>query len=305
MNTSVKNMMIVLLTTYSLTITAQINTAHLDSIPFSKPKRMFKIYEFNHTVLTKASYGKQNIKKAENSRYSTKDAAKDFGADVAEAIFGGFFESTTSKEVEWLMLSTIHCNNEWLNWDIEMYCHGELHKEKVKVENNDGSKSVQTIKTILMDWEAGASAFIIENERAIGKFIVINRPRDDSLFYQANKDVFDEPKVILKSAYKNKFYTDALNRNLNEYAVVGKFRDENFVLIANGETRNMWFFINGKLMCVFQPDLDDLMIRKKDRIMPYILIDNEVTESQLVDWFRLTLVSRYFSTTIGKNSFPN
>ena len=77
--------------------------------------------------------------------------------------------------------------------------------------------------------------------------------------------------------------------------MVGNFRDEKFVLIANGVSRNMWFFINDKLVCVFQPDLDDLQIKKKDRIMPYILIDSQVSEAELVDWYRLALVSKYFS----------
>ena len=90
-------------------------------------------------------------------------------------------------------------------------------------------------------------------------------------------------KTLFKSVYKWKQWNDLLNRNLNEYAVIGKFRDEKFVLIANGVSRNMWFFINDKLVCVFQPDLDDLQIREKDRIMPYILIDGQVTEAELVE----------------------
>jgi hypothetical protein len=288
-----------------LSASAQINTSDFDSIPFSKPKRFFKIYEFNHPVLNKTSISSKQLKRAKNNKYSTKEAAKDLAGDFTVALFGGFIEVASSKGVEWLMSGTIHCNNEWLNWDIETYCRGELYKEKIREENMDGSKSVTTIKNVTMDWAGGASTFIIENEKAIGEFMLIRRPRNDILFYEANRDVFDEPKVLLKSAYKNIYYTNVLNRNLTEYALVGSFRNENFVLIANGRTRKMWFFVNNRLVCLFQPDLDDLEIRKKDRIMPYILIDSQITDSQLVDWFRLALVSKYLSTTIGKNSFSN
>jgi hypothetical protein len=208
----------------------------------------------------------------DEGKYTTKDATKDFGADIVESFLGGFFQTTTSRDMNWLISGQIECEHDWLNWEIEMYCSGELHKEKVREENMDGSKSVNTVKTIVIDWDSGANAFIIENEKTIGQFFVISRPRRDSLFYNANKDVFDEHKYLLKSVYKNKyysgkFYTKMLNYNLNEYAVVGKFRDEKFVLIANGVSRNMWFFINDNLVCVFQPDLDDFPIRKNDRII--------------------------------------
>ena len=303
MNARVTVILIFVLSVISLASKAQINTSHLDSIPFSKPRVFFRQYEFNHPVLKEVKISLPKIKKADKGNYSSKDAAKDFTADIAASIFGGVFTPTTSRELNWLIEGKIKCNHEWLNWDIELYCSGELHKEKVRVKNDDGSKSVQTIKTIILDWDSGATGFIIENEKSIGKFLVIRQPRWDSLFYKANKDVFDEPKVLLKSANKNKFYNSLLNNNLPEYAVVGMFRDEKFVLIANGVSRNMWFFINDKLVCVFQPDLDNLSIRKKDRIMPYILVDGQVSDAELVDWFRLALVSKYLSTAIGRDSY--
>ncbi|RLD20170.1 MAG: hypothetical protein DRI71_10745 [Bacteroidetes bacterium] len=304
MNLSIKVFLVLLLSVAVISSSAQINTSNLDSIPFIKAKKMSNVYEFNHPALTWARFSSPKAEKVDQGRYTTKEAAKDFGADIAEAFFGGFWETTTSREMNWLITGQIVCEHDWLNWDIELYCSGELHKEKVREENMDGSKSVNTIKTIVVDWQGSVNGFLTENEKTIGQFLIISRPRSDSLFYNANKDVFNETKTILKSVYKNKYYTEALNRNLNEYAVVGKFRDERFVLIANGVSRNMWFFINDNLVCVFQPDLDDLLIRKKDRIMPYILVDGQVSDTELVDWYRLALVSKYLGRTIGKASFP-
>jgi hypothetical protein len=298
MNASLKVMLIFLLSVISMSLEAQINTSNLDSIPFTKAKKMSNLYEFKHPALPWARISQSTTKKVDKGEYKGRDAAKDFGADIAESLFGGFLNTSTSREMNWLIRGQIESEHEWLSWDVEIYCSGELHKEKVKVKDTDGSTSVSTTKTIIIDWESGASGFIMENEKTISQFIVIRRPRYDSLFYKANKDVFDEPKTSLKSVYKNEFYTTALNLDLNEYAVVGKFRDEKFVLIANGVSRNMWFFINDELVCVFQPDLDELMIRKKDRIMPYILVDSEVSEAELVDWYRLALASKYLSKAI-------
>ena len=292
----------------SLSSKAQINTSYLDSIPFTKSKKTYNLYEFNHPALAWARIGYKEPVKVDEGKYTTKDATKDFGADIVESFFGRFYQTSTSRDMNWLIRGQIECEHEWLNWDIEMYCSGELHKEKVREENMDGSKSVNTVQTAVIDWDSGVIAFITENEKTIGQLLVISRPRSDSLFYNANKDVFDEPKTLLKSTYKNKFYsrnyyTEALNHNLNEYAVVGKFRDEKFVLIANGVSRNMWFFIDDELVCVFQPDMDFSLpfpIRKNDRTEPYILIDSQISEAQLVDWYRLALVSKYLSGTINK-----
>jgi hypothetical protein len=309
MNASLKVMLIFLLSVISMSLKAQINTSNLDSIPFTKSQKTSNLYEFNHPALSWGRIGYKKPVKVDEGKYTTKDAAKDFGADIVESFFGRFYQTSTSKDMNWLIRGQIECEHEWLNWDIEMYCSGELHKEKVREENMDGSKSVNTVQTAVIDWDSGVIAFITENEKTIGQLLVISRPRSDSLFYNANKDVFDEPKTLLKSTYKNKFYsrkyyTDALNRNLNEYAVVGKFRDEKFVLIANGVSRNMWFFIDDELVCVFQPDLDFRLpfpIRKNDRTEPYILVDGQVSDNELVDWYRLALVSKYLSETINKS----
>ena len=305
----VKVILIFLMSVISLSLKAQINTSHLDSIPFTKSKKTSNLYEFNHPALSWGRIGYKKPVKVDEGKY-TKDAAKDFGAYIAESFFGRFYETTTSRDMNWLIRGQIECEHEWLNWDIEMYCSGELHTEKVREENMDGSKSVNTVQTAVIDWDSVVNVFITENEKTIGQLLVISRPRSDSLFYNANKDVFDEPKTLLKSTYKNKFYsrkyyTDALNHNLNEYAVVGKFRNEKFVLIANGVSRNMWFFIDDELVCVFQPVLHDIRLRipikKNDRTTPYILVDGQVTDNELVDWYRLALGSKYLSRTINKS----
>lgn len=295
-----KAIIILLLSVIVISVNAQINTSNFDSIPLSIKNSwdIFQQYEFNHAVLPQVRISLPKARMVDKGSYNTRNAAKDFGADIAANILGGSLNLSTGREMNWLIRGKIVCPNKLLNWDIEIYGYGELVKIKERVQDIEGNKSVTTHKYARIYWDEGASGFLMENEKTIGQFLVFTRPRDDSLFYNANRDVFDLPKTLLVSAY-NKHYNDDLNQNIPEYAVVGKFREEEFVLIANGETRNMWFFINNKLVCVFQPDLDELGFRKKDRIEPYILIDEKVTEDELVDWYRLALVSKYFSTTIG------
>ena len=296
-----KKAIIFLLSIIVISANAQINTSYLDSIPFSKPKSRIRKYEFNHPVLPWARISSP-AEPTKADKGSVGDAAKDIGAFMAVALLGNFFSTATSRETNWMIKGKIVSPNKRLNWNIELYCYGELNEEKVRDEDWEGNKIVTTNVSKRIYWDEGAMGFIIENENTIGQFLVFTRPRWDSLFYNTNKDIFDQPKIQLVSVYEDTRYYDNnyhLNKNIKEYAVVGKFREEEFVLIANGETRNMWFFINNKLVCIFQPDLDELA-RKKDRIMPYILIDGKVTDNELVDWFRLVLVSKYLSTTIGR-----
>ena len=167
-----KAIIIYLLSVIVISAYAQINTSYLDSIPLSIKNSwsMSRQYEFNHSVLPWARISLPKPKKIDKGSYNTQNALEDFGADIAASLVGGFLNITTSREMNWLIRGKIVCPNKLLNWNIEIYGYGELFKEKERVKDMEGNKSVTTPQHARIYWDEGASGFIMENEKTIGQF---------------------------------------------------------------------------------------------------------------------------------------
>ncbi len=276
---------------------AQINTAYLDSIPFAKPKQTKLFYTFNHPAL-------QSIKikptKRKAGTYSPGAAMKDMGADLAASLFGHFTGFTTSREVIWQLESRLVANDKRFNWDIIVLCPGELYKEKEHQHDPaTGEDAVVTVAYVEIFWEEGAAGIIKENEQIIGSFKVVVDPAADSSLFETYYDVFQDPPRNLRTKARNSFYQQALEVQFREYAVLGKFRGEEFALVSNGVSHSMWFFINDVLACVFYSDLDALPVHKDDRVMPYLLLDPDIPDEKLADWYRLAMFSRFLYAEVN------
>lgn len=270
------------------------------TIGIFKPKKGRLEYRFNNTDLSKVFIKMVGPQK---KTYTGGEMAQDVINDVLVQALGGILSSGSSRDMEWELKGKLVCNNEAMNWEVLLFCEGEFEKEKELIKNDDGSTSVQTTKRKFVHWDKGATGVILENEVPIGGFGLFMNPRADSLIYTTYKEAFiDQPEQI-KTTSKNNYYIESIDEYIPEYAVLGKFRGEQFTLIANGDSRRMWFYINNKLQWIFKTDVDNLLpIRKKDRFMPSLQIQDSSTDL-LPDWFRMALVSKYLSSAILQDEY--
>lgn len=84
----------------------------------------------------------------------------------------------------------------------------------------------------------------------------------------------------------------------NDYGIIGKFRNKDFILIRNGVNRRTWIITDNMPGCIFQSDLNYPGISKKYRILPYFLIDPDIPEQDRSDFFRLAMVSKILDISI-------
>lgn len=264
-----------------------------------KPVKSRLEYKFNDTNINSIRIKTIGPQK---KTYTGGEAARDFFSDLLVSGLG--FSTSSSDDMEWELKGKILCTNDAMNWEVLLFCSGEFEKEKEVVKNEDGSKSIETTKHKYVHWEEGATGVILENEVPIGKFGVFPFPRNDSLIYNTYKEAFlDEPEPI-KTSSKNRFYIESIDEYIPEYAVLGVFRGEQFTLIANGDSRRMWFYSNNKLIWIFKTDVDNLLpIRKKDRVKPTLQVSKQATQEEMYDWYRMALASKYMSTALLKDEY--
>ena len=290
-----------LLSVFAIPAFPQINVAHLDSIPLSLSSRMSSKLLFEHAQLTWGKPEVASAKKVGENSYRARDAAKDFAANLFVGLFG--IGTTTDREMSWMVQGKLECSDNHLTWETEMYGDGELVKEKVREETSEGSKTVSTYRYARIYWDEGVSGYLIENGKPICEFVVFTRPREDSVFFKANYDVFNQPvynpNFTDKKGARKKFNHDYY-MPVNEFAVVGKFKGQEFVLVANELSRNMSFFVNDELLAVYYPSLDGLFARKKYRKPPYLLVNKHISQDELADWYRLVLFGDYLNNTVGQ-----
>ena len=280
---------------------AQINTAYLDSIPLAKPKQQKLYYTFNHPRLASV---KIKSTKYNAGKYTPGAALKDMGADMIADVFGHVTDISTTREVTWELKTRLLCQDKSLSWDIAILCPGRLYKEKeLQHDPATGDEVVVTVRYSTFYWQEGAVGIIEEHDRIISNFEIIVDPAEDSLLYDTYYDVFQDPPrtLALKSKSANPYYEKSLHTPYREYAVVGRFRGEKFALVTNGVSHTMWFFVNDVLACVFYPDLDFMPILRVDRVNPYLLLDPDIGDDQLADWYRLAMFSRYLFEELSIN----
>ncbi len=275
-------------------IHGQIQKGKLDSIPMFKPRVNRSLYRFEEN-------GVKEIQILDNHtelvRYKPNAFIRDVGNGALTALTGFGFSSTT--DGNWKISGTIQCNDTLNDWLINMFCEGYLQKDRERVRDDDGSWSVETSKTNVYYWEKNASGLIMESQDTIGYFLIIMNPREDTLMKTWSDFIL--PERVVNDNVKSKFSVVVSWKPVpgNDYGVVGKFRNKDFFIIHNGTDHKAWISIDNILRCKFQSDLDYPGLSKKYRIMPYLLINNNISGQDRRDLFRLAILSCFLDNYLN------
>ncbi len=275
-------------------VCGQIQMEGLDSIPMFKPRTNRSLYRFEENGVKEIQILDNHI---ELVRYKPNAFIRDIGNGALTALTGFGFGSTT--DGNWKISGTIQCNDTLSNWAINMFCEGYLQKNRERVRDNDGSWTVETNETNVYYWEKNASGLIMESQDTIGYFLIVMNPREDTLM-KTWSDYFLPEKVADDNA-KSKIKVVVSWKPVpgNDYGIVGKFRNKDFFIIRNGTDRKAWISMDNILRCKFQSDLDYPGLSKKYRIMPYLLINNNIPGQDRRDLFRLAILSCFLNNYLN------
>ncbi len=295
--------------TFSFQLSSQTFIEGYDSIPISIQKKNDKsLYKFDNAFINEI---KIKTKSTKRSKYPAGQVFGDIGRNALTVFFGRFMSFEDSDIVTWKFRGKLICNDENYNWDINLFCDGESVKLSESVENEDGSYSLQAYEDKYFDWENEATGIIIEKKDTIGKFFIVMNPQNDSILIQRTNEIFSQtdqnfPKK--KKTISQNFLEKLLDISISDpefyidYGIIGKFRDKNFSIIADGISKKTWFFEEGKLQCVFETDLNKISYSENEKIIAYLLLDTRITDNEKPDWFRLAIFSKYLSETLCNRS---
>lgn len=279
---------------FTLPVSGQINIRGMDSVSLIKPKRNKFIYKYNVEGTKEISCLQKDPVILQHD--AKRPFLRDIGNNVLTLVTGIGWGSSTS--VYWKVGSVIKCNDALPDWSIELFCEGKQETERDRVRNSDGSFDVETETINTYIWDKNATGLIIEGVDTIGSFLIIMNPREDSLLRPWSGYAFLQRQIEINAILGNKLYMRLLQWNSSDFGLIGTFRDRKFFIISNSSARKIWFFSNNEPGFIFQPDLDEIVMKKKDRVMPYLLINNKIPGSERRDLLRLAVMSRFLSTTL-------
>lgn len=274
----------------SLTLSAQDILTDYDSIPFEKPKLSEARYEFNNVELKEI----QIVTKS--PRPVTKPTVKLRGGLLTLLMDMSFSES---EKLSWMLFQKLSANDTSLSWNVHLFCEGEFEKTRERVENDDGSYSMNTQKNTYLDWSKNAVGVVIERGDTIGRFMIIREPREDAELARWRAKIYTHRGAAAFSRYR---YEASRNGYL-DFALVGTFRNNNTSIISTSELWRSLILVDGKPMAIFQSDNDPLLLFKKTRLSPYLLLDKTIPDPEKKDWLRLSMLIRLVATTISQSTY--
>ena len=277
-------------------IPGQIIISDYDSIVVTKPAISIPLYKFFYKGDQEIQYGQIM---SELVHYKTDPIFKDIGNGILTALTGIGFSTTT--DVNWKVSGRIYCNDMLPDWTVNLFCQGNIEKNRERIVNEDGSKSVEMNEINIFYWEKNASGILIESYDTIGFFSIIMNPCENKLIESWCHYVFSEYQTGKNN--KSKIKLDVFWRPSpgTDYGIIGKFRDRDFILLRNGISRKTWIILDNIQRSLFQSDLNYPGISKKYRIQPYFLLDPNISNLDKSDIFRLAMVSKILNNSLDSN----
>lgn len=286
----------VIIILHSSPVSGQMIWSDYDSIAVIKPEINNPVYEFFY----KGSWQIQHeLNNATLVHYQTNPILRDIGNGALTAITGIGFTTTT--DGNWKVESAVSCNDLRPDWIVNLFCEGSFEKNRERVTNEDGSRSVETEEIAIFYWERNANGILIERGDTIGFFSIIMNPCENEILESWCSDIFpvNQERKNNKSGLKlDVFWKPGPG---NDYGIAGKLRGRDFKMLRNGIDRKIRIIMNDTHECLFQADLNYPGISKKYRIQPYFLFDPDISDQDRSDMFRLAMVGKILNNAIDSN----
>jgi hypothetical protein len=272
---------------------AQPSTRGFDSIQLVKPKKSQALYTPDHTVIRELRFKRLKLKR---NPANVGQILGETGTTLLTLFTS--IGSGHSRKVNWLQTGEINTNDKSLDWEVQLYCQGELAKSKERVKNDDGSFSISTDKSAKLFWEKGGSGIIIEKNDTIARFLVTLSAQTDSIFFHHFKS-FQLDTVSLSPPFR--YFTDA---RASDYALKGNFRANDFEIIFDSDNWKAWIYQDNELIGMYQSDNDANRKRTNipnNSVVP-LLLYNKSREAGLQDLIRISILSRLVNDMVSTSS---
>ncbi|MDF9795784.1 hypothetical protein OKW21_001047 [Catalinimonas alkaloidigena] len=281
---SIRKLMFVLYAVMLLSavnISAQHILAEFDSISISKLKSLKPRYQVNHTIVSEISL----INRAPEA---VSYVPRKFWANLREGTFTlltGFSTSST-EDALWVSENEIKFADPAYTWQVPLFFHGAYMKNRERVENDDGSSSVETQKGVYVDWSRGAYGLILSQGDSLGGFTLITNLEDDTASMSWLARIGEEQSQVRDKL--KKYEAGQMHYNFQLIAVL---RGNLYTILSSGSHFASLIMLEAEPIAIFQSNPNYIILNKKDRITPYLLFSKTVKEEERMDLIRLAFLS--------------
>jgi len=179
-----------------------------------------------------------------------------------------------------------------LTWQIPLFFNGEYVIERDRIENEDGSYSLESSKGYYIDWHRGAIGLIIENTDTIGEFVLVTDLQFDPEGEEWMAKIRNESTWVSE---KLKKYDP--NPQNYDFVIEGMVNGAQFEIYHSGNHYRSLILVEEKPEAVFQSEPDFIILGKKNKLSPYLLVEKN-TGPEIEYFFRLAILSRLISKTL-------
>lgn len=264
-----------------------------DSIPVSKSKLKNKTYLFNNPLLKEISIVNGKPKAvSENPNKFWKNLT---GGTLT--MFTGI-STGTSGESLWVTENQLKTANSEYECEVHFFFAGEYSKTRERIKNDDGSVSIETEKGIYIDWSKQTYGLIREKNDTIGEFVLLTDLHSD---IESNKwlSKMENESTEVRSP-SSKFLPAQM---FYDFKITGLYKGKYFKIIISGKNYKSLILFDSKPVAIFQGEPGNIILGKKNRIEKYLLHEKMISDTEIIDLFRLSLLSRLLANIVGDDYY--
>ena len=248
-------------------------------------------FQFKPEIMEQISISQD---KPRRSTYSAGEVLEDIGRVGLTLVLNGFFGSYTdtsiddTDEVDWVLTSHINCAIPSYNWEIQILTKGVHYKEFNAFGDELGSNSSREVW-----WDDSTTGMILHQNEPISRFVMFVNPDINILIEKMAPDDFEDRKVKIMNDLHDTFQQGSLFLWHIDFAVIGKFRGDDFAAVCSEQVGKYWIFRNGVPEAILQLPLNLLFAETKKSEERHLLIDKKSANFS-TDLLRLSMLYYYF-----------
>ena len=245
-------------------------------------------FVFNPTSIQKISIIKRKPRRA---AYPAGEVLQDIGrvglTMFISALSGESteFAATDEDEVDWVLSSYIDYPIGNLSWEVQFFTKG-LHYKEFRASGNSldsgGDREVW--------WEDNNNGILLDQAKdTISRFVMLLNPEIDKVLEKMAPQDHEEIKLDLIRELKSRFRQGGLFFWDVDFALIGKFRGENFSAVLSEEAGKFWIFKKGHIEAILQlPDKFHFASTKKSEERHLLILKGKNINQ--FDYLRLSML---------------
>ncbi|MFD1314136.1 hypothetical protein [Namhaeicola litoreus] len=232
--------------------------------------------------------------KPRRSTYSAGEVLEDIGRVGLTLVLNGLFGDYTdtsiddTDEVDWVLTSRLNCAIPSYNWEIQILTKGIHYKEFNAYGSELGSNSQREVW-----WDDSTTGMILHQKDTISRFVLFVNPDINHIIEKMAPDDFEDRKVGIMNNLHDTFGQGSLFLWHIDFAIIGKFRGDDFAAVCSEQAGKYWIFRNGIPQGILQFPQNLLFQQSKKSEERHLLVAKNAANLS-TDLLRLSMLYYYF-----------